>query len=76
MITRDPLKVPYLDDAYWATYARRDEARIEAFRAAVLAKAQTAPLPRITGLALEEMVKAEDENVRRCAAFARERLGA
>jgi len=76
MITRDPLKVPYLDDAYWVSYARRDEGRIERFRAAVLAKAWTAPLPRISGLALEEMVKAEDENVRRCAAFARERLGA
>jgi sugar phosphate isomerase/epimerase len=76
MITRDPLKVPYLDDAYWVTYARRDEARIETFRAAVLAKAWTAPLPKITGLAVEEMVKVEDENVRRCAAFARQSLGA
>jgi sugar phosphate isomerase/epimerase len=76
MITRDPLNVPYLDDAYWVTYARRDEGRIERFRAAVLAKSWSVPLPRVSGLALEEMVTAEDENLRRCAAFARAHLGA
>jgi len=74
MITRDPLKVPYLDDAYWATYEKRDEARIEAFRALVLSKAATEPLPKIAGKSYEEMVAAEDENVRRSTAFARKTL--
>jgi hypothetical protein len=75
MITRDPLKVPYLDDAYWATYERRDPARIESFRQAILSKASTAPLPRIAGLSPEAMLASEDDNVRKCALYAKEKLG-
>ena len=71
MITRDPLRVPYLDDGYWVTYERRDRAREEAFRAAVLSKASSGPLPRITGLPPEQMLAAEDENVRACVAYAK-----
>jgi sugar phosphate isomerase/epimerase len=75
MLTRDPLKVPYLDDAYWATYEKRDEARIESFRAGVLSQAAKEPLPKIAGKTYEEMVAVEDENVRRSTAFARKNLG-
>ncbi len=71
MITRDPLRVPYLEDGYWVTHERRDRAREEAFRAAVLSKASPGPLPRITGLAPEQMLAAEDENVRACVAYAK-----
>jgi hypothetical protein len=71
MITRDPLKVPYLEDGYWVTYERRDRVREEAFRATVLSKASPGPLPRITGLAPEQMLAAEDENVRACVAYAK-----
>jgi len=74
MITRDPLKVPHLDDAYWATYEKRDEARIEAFRTRVLSRAATGPLPRISGMTYEAMVATEDDNVRRSTAFARKNL--
>jgi hypothetical protein len=75
MITRDPLKVPYLEDGYWVTYERRDPARIEAFRAAVLSKSSRDPLPRITGLTPERMLAAEDDNVRACVAYAKGTLG-
>lgn len=75
MITRDPLRVPYLEDGYWVTYERRDPAREEAFRSAVLAKASREPLPRITGLTPEQMLAAEDGNVRACAAYAKGTLG-
>ena len=71
MITRDPLRVPYLEDGYWVTYERRDRAREEAFRAAVLSRASPGPLPRIAGLAPEQMLAAEDENVRACVAYAK-----
>lgn len=74
MITRDPLRVPYLEDRYWVTYERRDRAREEAFRAAVLSKPSPGPLPRIAGLAPDEMLAAEDENVRACVAYAKETL--
>jgi sugar phosphate isomerase/epimerase len=70
MITRDPLPVPYLDDAYWATYPSRDAARIASFQAAVLDKAATTPLPRVTGLDLDAMLAAEDANVRASVAYA------
>jgi sugar phosphate isomerase/epimerase len=71
MITRDPLRVPYLEDGYWVTYERRDPAREEAFRAGVLAKAAPEPLPRIAGLTPEQMLAAEDDNVRACVAYAK-----
>jgi sugar phosphate isomerase/epimerase len=74
MLTRDPLKVPYLEDSYWVTYEKRDEARVEAFRAGVLSKASKEPLPKISGKSYEEMVAAEDENVRRSTSFARKNL--
>jgi hypothetical protein len=47
---------------------------MEAFRAGVLSKASAEPLPKISGKSYEEMVAAEDENVRRCTAFARKNL--
>jgi sugar phosphate isomerase/epimerase len=71
MITRDPLRVPYLDDGYWATYERPDRVREEAFRTAVLSKASREPLPRITGLTPEQMLASEDANVRACVAYAK-----
>jgi sugar phosphate isomerase/epimerase len=74
MITRDPLKVPYLEDKYWATYEARDNARIEKFKALVSQKAASTPLPRVTGLAPAEMLAAEDDNIRRSAAYARATL--
>jgi sugar phosphate isomerase/epimerase len=74
MITRDPLKVPCLEDSYWATYDRRDEARLESFRASVLSRAWTKPLPAVAGLDLDRRIAAEDDNVRRSTAYARETL--
>jgi sugar phosphate isomerase/epimerase len=74
MLTRDPLKVPFLDDAYWATYEKRDEARLEHFRASVLSKAAREPLPRLSDKTYEEKVAAEDDNVRRSTEFARKTL--
>lgn len=74
MITRDPLQVPYLEDKYWASYGGRDAVRTSAFEKAVLSKASQEPLPRVSGLSLEKMQEAEDENVRRSTAYAREKL--
>jgi sugar phosphate isomerase/epimerase len=75
MITRDPLKVPYLDDVYWVTHGRRDPERVAAFEQRILSQAWTAPLPRIAGLGPDAMLAAEDENVRKCAAYAKGTLG-
>src|SRR5215813_6119686 len=75
MITRDPLKVPYLDDKYWASYEKRDNAKIERFKASVLSKAWTKPLPKISGMSSQRMLAVEDDNVRRCVAYAKRTLG-
>ena len=76
MITRDPLKVPYRAERYWVAFddAARDPGRLKAFEAKVLARAWDRPLPRITGLAAEAQVAAEDENVRASVAHARDVL--
>ena len=74
MITRDPLKVPYKEDRYWASFGGRDAARAAAFEKELLSKASAEPLPRVSTLALEAMQQREDENVRRSTAYARESL--
>ena len=78
MITRDPLKVPVLTQKYWATFddsysplPGRDLARILAL---VRAKRPKQPLPILSQLSLAEQVRAEEDNIRKCAAYARERL--
>ena len=75
MITRDPLPVPCRADGYWATFGGRDEARLAAFERTVLTRAWEEPLPRITGLSPADQLAAENENVRRSAAYARDTLG-
>jgi len=57
------------------TWQKRDPARVEAFRSAVLARASATPLPKITGLTPEQMLAAEDANVRASVAYARKTLG-
>jgi sugar phosphate isomerase/epimerase len=74
MITRDPLKVPCLEEGYWATFADvpgRDLARTLAL---VRRRRTKAPLARISTLGRDEQLAREDSNVRRSLAFARERL--
>ena len=74
MITRDPLVVPCLTDGYWATLPdlpARDLARTLGL---VQAGAGKKPLPRVSQLSRLEQGALEDENVRRCLAYAREHL--
>jgi sugar phosphate isomerase/epimerase len=74
MITRDPLRVPYRQDSYWASFGGRDAARIAAFEQGVLSRAWREPLPRLARDSFEAMQAQEDENVRRSTAFVREVL--
>lgn len=74
MITRDPLKVPYKTDKYWATFGGRDTARIQKFERGTLTRAATKPLPRVTGLSAEQAQAFEDENILRSTAYTRKHL--
>jgi sugar phosphate isomerase/epimerase len=74
MITRDPLKVPCLTDGYWATLPdlpARDLARTLGL---VQASAGKKSLPRASHLSRSEQGALEDENIKRCLAYAREHL--
>ena len=73
MITRDPLKVPCLDEKYWATFPGRD-ARVLA-RALTLAHKNTKPLPTIAQLSKDAQLRLEEENVTACLQYAKEKLG-
>jgi len=75
MITRDPLKVPCLTEGYWTTFLDLPGRHLAHILSLVRDRPPSRPLPRISPLPHAEQLRAEDENVRRCLAFARERLG-
>jgi sugar phosphate isomerase/epimerase len=74
MITRDPLRVPCLAERYWATFPDLPGRHLARVLALVRQHPPSRPLPPISPLPREEQLRAEDENVRACLAFARERL--
>ena len=74
VITRDALVVPYREDRFWATRDRRDEAAVARFESKFLAPGP--PPVKISDLREEAALAAENENLRRSAAYARQRLGA
>jgi sugar phosphate isomerase/epimerase len=74
MITRDPLRVPCLAKKYWVTFADLPARHLASTLALVRANAAKKPLPTVSGLSMEEKVKLEDDNVRRCLRHAREKL--
>jgi sugar phosphate isomerase/epimerase len=75
MITRDPLKVPCLNEPYWATFPNLPGRHLARSLSFVREHAGAQGLPRISRLPPDGQLKAEEDNVRRCLVFARERLG-
>ncbi len=74
MITRDPLDVPCLKDHYWATFPDLPARHLARALADVRAHRPASPLPRVAQLGRDERLRAEDENIRRCLAYARDHL--
>jgi sugar phosphate isomerase/epimerase len=74
MITRDPLDIPCLSDRYWATFPDLPGKHLARALSYVRAHRPTQPLPRIAKLGPEERLRAEDENTRRCMAYAGDHL--
>jgi 3-oxoisoapionate decarboxylase len=74
MITRDPLKVPCLTDAYWATFPERNGLYLARTLRMVRANERPQALPLVSGLAREAQLRAEEDNVKKSLAYARERL--
>lgn len=75
MITRDPLKIPCLTQTYWATFEGMGGWPLGRALKMVRARASKTPLARVNGLDEDRRVQVEDENVRECLKYARERLG-
>lgn len=75
MITRDPLKIPCLTDAYWTTFPDRSGLHLARTLRWVREKRSREPLPKVSGLDSASRLRVEEENVRESLAFARERLG-
>ena len=74
MITRDPLKVPCLTDAYWTSFPDRSGIYLARTLKLVQRQHPSRPLPRMSQLSREEQLKTENENVVACLRYARERL--
>jgi len=75
MITRDPLKVPCLTDAYWATFPSRNGLYLaRTLRMARDRQPKDGALPMVTGLARETQLQLEEDNVKKSLRYAGEYL--
>ena len=75
MITRDPLKVPCLTDAYWATFGDVKGHDLAQTLRSLQQSERASPLPTISQRSPEEQLKAEDTNNRLSFAYAENVLG-
>ncbi len=74
MITRDPLPVACLNDAYWTTFPDRGGIYLARTLRLVHDYQSATPLPVVSNLPREQQLAEEDANVRTCLVFAREKL--
>ena len=74
MITRDPLQIPCLTPAYWATFGDMEAAQLAEALARVKQNASPKPLPRTTDLLPAQQLEFEDNHVRQYLAWARQKL--
>ncbi len=75
MITRDPLKVPCLDDNYWITFPDRNGIYLARTLKFVQTHKSAKPLPRVSQLPHEQALKVEEQNVVECLNYGRAHLG-
>jgi sugar phosphate isomerase/epimerase len=74
MITRDPLAVPCLTDAYWTTFPERSGRYLARTLKLVQSRQNSRPLPRISHLPEQEQRRLENANVVACLDYARKNL--
>ena len=75
LITRDPLKIPYLKDAYWATLNELKAPRLGGTLAMLKARASRNEFPLVSKMSAAEQVREESENIERSFSYAAEKLG-
>lgn len=75
MITRDPLVVRCHTDEYWRTFPKRRERYLPAMLSYVSENASAEPLPTVDHLTAAERAQLEEENIRACIEYARQKFG-
>ncbi len=75
MPARDPLKIPVLTKKYWNTFESMPAKQLADTLSMVRKKKSATPLPRVTHLPLEEQLAFEEEQIKKCLVYAREKLG-
>lgn len=71
MITRDPLKVPCLQDRYWVVFPERNGIYLARTLRFVDEHKSSTPLPTPEELTLAEHAAVEEENIRACFRYTR-----
>jgi sugar phosphate isomerase/epimerase len=75
MITRDPLQIPCLTDNYWATFDAIPSKEFAHVLKTIRDKKSKNGLPKISGLAYEEKLTSEENNILQCIDYTRKELG-
>jgi 3-oxoisoapionate decarboxylase len=73
MITRDPLKVPCLTPHYWDVFPDRNGKYLARTLKLVQEKSSRMPLPTVSQLTRAERARVEEENVKICLHYVREK---
>ena len=74
MITRNPLRVPCLNDRYWATFPERNGSYLARTLRLVRDRKSPRPLPSVDSLDRAAQLRLEEDNVVRSMAYARDHL--
>ncbi len=74
MATRDALKVPCLTDKYWATFTDVPGSDLARTLRYVRENATPQSLPKVNHLPTDELIELEEENIKKCLAYADEHL--
>ena len=74
MITRDPLQVPCLTDAYWVPFPERNGVYLARTLRLIDKCKSKPPLPRVDQLIKEDRARMEQNNVKACLRYAQETL--
>lgn len=75
MITRDPLRIPCLDDAFWETLPSVHAEELARTLQRVRKQSFPGDLPVVSELSPEERLAVEEENIIRSLAYSRDELG-
>ncbi len=74
MITRDPLEIPCLQEAYWATFEGVSGSELARTLRMVRQHPYASALPRVTQLSAEERLAIEEDNVVASLTYSKNRL--